>query len=626
LSTDPRPSRRCSSLAVAVLAAAAIASGGIGHAEDYVGKAFRVTGRAEGSGLRVERIQWREADDGDRGQVVGVASSIDAGSRTLQVGPVRVAWTDETRWDDIDLATVRGERVVKITGRSDGAGHLVAKVIEPASTRGWRAGDVQITGTVSESTLLPDGRRLLDIFGVAAELRRPGYNRAESLTRRQDARRPEKPMEVEFLGRPLRITGEYDATWRDRRNHGLDDRRNPNIRDDLAQEFQLELFWRYSENTYVFVEGKARYEDEFRRTRGTGDSVASLERGLMWLFMDGFAGNRVGLQVGRQNVRELREWWWDADLDAARAYFDEGPWHAEAGVAKDVARVSSLDRGIDPERKGMYRGFATLSWMWASRETLELFALRQQDASEAAAAGRIVESADRDPSDANLTWFGVRALGQRALGDLGTMRYWADAAWVRGTDTVTTFASNGAARAPSVRQVRGHAFDAGVSWQTPWPGKVALTAGFATGSGDGDVSDGTDGNFRQTGLHKNKGRFFGVNRFRYYGELTRPELANLNVSTFAIGVPFLEASSAELVYHRYWQSRAATTLRDIRIDAPLDGQHREVGEEWDLVLGFRDLRQVDFFLTAGHFRAGAAYGAFAGKTARLLTAEMVLFF
>jgi hypothetical protein len=35
---------------------------------------------------------------------------------------------------------------------------------------------------------------------------------------------------------------------------------------------------------------------------------------------------------------------------------------------------------------------------------------------------------------------------------------------------------------------------------------------------------------------------------------------------------------------------------------------------------------VDVFVTAGHFRAGTAYGPFAGKTARLLTAEVVLFF
>ena len=168
--------------------------------------------------------------------------------------------------------------------------------------------------------------------------------------------------------------------------------------------------------------------------------------------------------------------------------------------------------------------------------------------------------------------------------------------------------------------------DVGLSWQTPWPGKVAFTAGFARGSGDRDGNDDIDSGFRQTGLQKNKGRFFGVNRFRYYGEVTRPELSNLNVTTLAVGVPFFDASSAELVYHRYWQSVASRTMRDIRIDADLDGRHRDIGEEWNLVLGFRDLRQVDVILTAGIFRAGDAYGAFSGKTARLLAGEVVIFF
>lgn len=596
-------------------------------ADDYVGRSFRVTGPATQQGLRVERIQLREADaEADRGQVVGEVAHLDEQSRTFAIGPVRVSWNDTTDWHELGADALREPRLVKVTGRADGTGRLVARVIEPNTSRGWREGDVQLTGTVTDSSAKDDGTRHLSIFGIPAEMPRPGYNRVESLTRRQDARRPEHPFTVELLGRPLRVTGEYDATLRDRRNYRLDDRTNPNIRDDVVQELQLELFWKYSDNAYVFVEGKAFHEDEFRRTRGTGESSAYLQRGLTWLFLDGFARNRVGLQLGRQNVREFREWWWDADLDAARLYFDEGPVHAEMGVAKDSARLASRDAGILPEKKGLYRGLASVSWMWASRETLEAFALRQQDVSNATPRGTPVDETHQDPSDANLTWFGVRALGQRSLDSHGTIRYWLDAAWVRGSETIVDFSSAGVARTAVDHRVSGSALDVGLSWQTPWPGKVSFTAGFARGSGDRDGNDNIDSGFRQTGLQKNKGRFFGVNRFRYYGEVTRPELANINITTLAAGVPFFEASSAELVYHRYWQGVAATTMRDIRIDADLDGRHRDIGEEWNLVLGFRDLRQVDVILTAGLFRAGNAYGPFAGKTARLLAGEVVIFF
>lgn len=596
-------------------------------ADPYVGRAFRVTGPTTSQGLRVERIQLREPEAGaDRGQVIGNVDRLDAEARTFAIGPVQVSWNEKTDWRDVDAGALRDARLVKVTGRIDGAGRIVARVIEPTTSRGWREGEVQLTGTVTDSVANDDGTRRLNIFGIPAEMPRPGYNRVESLTRRQDARRPEHPFTVSFLGRPLRVTGEYDATLRDRRNYALDDRANPNIRDDVVQELQLELFWKYSDNAYVFVEGKAFHEDEFRRTRGTGKSSAYLQRGLAWLFLDGFAKNRVGLQLGRQNVREFREWWWDADLDAARLYFDDGPVHAELGVAKDAARLASRDAGILPERKGLYRGLASVSWMWASRETLEVFAMRQQDTSSRTVRGARVGEADQDPSDADLTWAGVRALGQRSLDALGTIRYWADAAWVRGRETFVDFSGAGVARTPVAHRVRGGALDVGLSWQTPWPGKVAFTAGFARGSGDRDGNDDIDSGFRQTGLQKNKGRFFGVNRFRYYGEVTRPELSNLNITTLAAGVPFFEASSAELVYHRYWQSVAATTMRDIRIDADLDGRHRDIGDEWNLVLGFRDLRQVDLIFTAGLFRAGNAYGAFAGKTARLLAGEVVIFF
>ncbi len=613
---------------VAALFALPVAvSSPVAHADDYLGKAFRVTGPANGQGLRVERIQLREPeDDVDRGQVVGNVTRLDAGSRRFAIGPVQVEWNDRTEWRDLEQAAFREDLLVKVTGRNDAAGHLVAKSIEPSTSRGWREGDVQLTGVVTQSDPADDGTRRLSIFGIPADMPRPGFNRVESLTRRQDSRRPEKPLTVEFLGRPLRITGEYDATLRERRNYVLDDRRNPNIRDDLVQELQLEFFWRYSDRAYVFVEGKALYEDEFRRTNGTGNTSGYLERGLTWLFVDGFARNRVGLQFGRQNVREFREWWWDADLDAARLYFDEGPLHAEVGVAKDVARLASRDAGILPHRKGLYRGLASVSWMWASRETLDFFVMRQQDLSETPLRGARIDEIHQDTSDANLTWFGLRAIGQRSLDSFGTIRYWADAAWVRGRETFTDFSSADIARAPVAHRVSGSALDAGVSWQTPWPGKVAFTAGFARASGDRDGNDDIDSGFRQTGLHKNKGRFFGVNRFRYYGEVSRPELSNLNVTTFAVGIPFFEASSAELVYHRYWQSVAATTMRDFRIDADLDGRQRDIGEEWNLVLGFRDLRQVDLIFTAGLFRAGSAYGAFAGKTATLFTGEVVVFF
>ena len=46
--------------------------------------------------------------------------------------------------------------------------------------------------------------------------------------------------------------------------------------------------------------------------------VLARERGETWLYMSHLFGSNFSLQVGRQNLREPRSWWWDKDLDALR--------------------------------------------------------------------------------------------------------------------------------------------------------------------------------------------------------------------------------------------------------------------------------------------------------------------
>jgi hypothetical protein len=156
--------------------------------------------------------------------------------------------------------------------------------------------------------------------------------------------------------------------------------------------------------------------------------------------------------------------------------------------------------------------------------------------------------------------------------------------------------------------------------------RPTFTLSYAFGSGDGDPQDEVDRSFRQTGLHENKWRFSGVDRFRYYGELLNPELANLGIATVAVGIPMLKNSSLELVYHRYRQAKAADFLRDARIDDGLTGVSRDIGREIDLVLGFRERRRWELELIAGAFEAGEAFGASSGKRAYGASCELTLNF
>ena len=608
-----------------LLAVSVLFYGGIAAARDfYTGKTFRVTGVWSGEALRAERIQLRDVEsDPKRGQIVAFISAVDVKARTLTVGPLTVAWDDKTQFKGMSPDKLTAGSPIRVSVAMTTNAKLLATSCQPA---GSIAKDtVQITAAVTQASTQSGGIKVLTQLGVPVVVPQAGFNAVDSLTRRQDTRRPDQPYRIPVFGRPLTITGEYDATLRERRNFKLDDSDGQQKRTDLDHEFQVELFYPYSDRMFFFAEAKALYEAELRHTGSEPATDKSVERGQMWVFLDRLGGTGIGLQLGRQNLRETREWWWDTDLDMARMYFDHGPLHAELGLGQELARVSSL-QGIDPAQKRVTRLMAMGSWLWASKQTIEVYALRSQDRSQTEKQGDRLSEADEDPSDGRLTWLGLRTMGDRSLDNYGDLRYWADMAWLRGRDSVLKFDSDNGVSTIDSRQdvkVRGTAFDLGVSWRTSLPWQPAFTLGYAQASGDDSLKDGVDSAFRQTGLHNNKWRFFGVNRFRYYGELLRPELSNLNIVTAAVGLPMLKNSSVELLYHRYRLTRAADSLRDVRIDADLTGKNRAVGQEVDLVFGFREWTHVDLAITLATFKSGSAYGSLAGKRAHLLLFNFV---
>ncbi len=350
----------------------------------------------------------------------------------------------------------------------------------------------------------------------------------------------------------------------------------------------------------------------------------AFERDQSWIYFERILGSSFGVQVGRQNFKETREWWWDDDLDAARVYFDRGPVHAEFAVAQELAGVSSEQTGIDPEQRDVRRWIGMASWLWAPRQKLDVFFLKANDASDTESVGALIDADSEDGSDARLTWYGVRASGRRAFDRLGTIEYWADGGWVSGTDTRVSYDDEATgSRVTAVRRVdvSGSALDLGLAWETKLPLSPTFTLGYARGSGDDTDSDGRDSAFRQTGLHGNKWRYSGVNRFLVYGGALRPELSNLTVATVSAGLPLLRNSSLELSYHRYRQVVASDRLRDSRLNADPNGVDRDLGDGLDLVLGFRESRSIDVALTASAFRAGRAFDAAERETAFLFLVE-----
>ena len=153
----------------------------------------------------------------------------------------------------------------------------------------------------------------------------------------------------------------------------------------------------------------------------------------------------------------------------------------------------------------------------------------------------------------------------------------------------------------------------GLAWILPMAFEPRLFAGYAFGSGDRTLEEGTDHSFRQTGIEANEAGFGGVERFAHYGVLLDPELSNLQVLTVGAGLSLLRSSSLDLVYHYYRLDEPALFLRDARLEATLTGEHRDLGHGVDLVLALEEWERLEFELIGSAFRPGRAFGKDRGR-------------
>ena len=435
---------------------------------------------------------------------------------------------------------------------------------------------------------------------------------------RQGDKRPEDQFRVELFGRPLTIGGEYGLNWQQRNDFELEG----DAEDDLHridQGIDLEFFYKIDSRRFAFASLEASRQDDTKADGRDKRHFSEIERGEMWLFFANLYDMPVSLQIGRQNISDKREWFWDTDLDALRLHFNTASIDAEVAIAEELFPVV-MGEPLDPEDDDIFRLLAQVKWDVSEEHRLSAFFHTQTDHSDSPAEGSLIDSDDEDDFDADLTWFGIRARGKWKLKPLGKFYYWADYARVFGRETAFDFDDDIGGGRSSVDSktsldVDGWAFDIGATLRTRLPRRPTLTIGYAMGSGDSDRNDDTNEDFQQTGLHGNNGKFRGVDRFRYYGELLRPELSNLRILTLATGVRFWKNSSVELLYHHYEQVEAADFLRDARIKADPLGTDTDIGEALELVLGLEEWKHLELELVTAVFRSGKAYGDLKGKHA-----------
>ena len=205
-------------------------------------------------------------------------------------------------------------------------------------------------------------------------------------------------------------------------------------------------------------------------------------------------------------------------------------------------------------------------------------------------SGYFVKRNDVTPKDEDPIWFGLSSRGRITR----RLQYWTELSRMmghRGTNLL-----------------RGYAIDVGGSYRLPrLPLNSTLSLGYGYGSGDKNLSDGVDGNFRQTNLQDNSYRHNGLKRYRYYGVLLEPELRNLKVQTVDYGIRPSREWSFNFAYHSYRQVVASKKIGDTELTVRPRGRDPRLGKEFDVVVGIRKIRNIDLTLLMGVFFPGPAF-------------------
>jgi alginate production protein len=413
---------------------------------------------------------------------------------------------------------------------------------------------------------------------VCAEENRDGGRPPSVGTLREKAFDPGAPPRTTIRLTPfLSFGGRLRLDFERQQNFDLDEAR-PDDLSTLEQSLSLAVSFHPNRHfqTYINVGFSKTFpleDDGPEEERPT-----ALELELAYVSLKAPA-DAVEFQIGRQRFRDEREWLYDEKLDAARLLFRVSNIAFDLSVSREGVVPRDLLNEEPEERVNNYLLYGTYAF---GRKT------------RIAAYGLVRD--DRSSARQRPIFLGLHSSGE-LVDDLD---HWLELAHVRGRD--------------GSRKIRGYGLDLGVTYAFPFPWRPSATVGYAFGTGDPDTTDAVDRRFRQTGLEDNAARFNGVTRFKYYGELLDPELSNLSIVTAGIGVRPTRRSSIDAVYHRYAQDEPARRIRGAEIERRPTGRSRELGEEIDLIVGYREIRNVDMELTLGYFLPGGAFPAGADES------------
>ncbi len=367
------------------------------------------------------------------------------------------------------------------------------------------------------------------------------------------------------LGGDWFIGGRLEAEYLGEANYNLNDRKPDDLERLTLLHPSLAISWwpagpwsaylnlEYQKHHFLVDEGESEKNDA--------------ELLVDKLHVD-YQGESLHMRLGRQRVKDPREWMIDDTLDGLRVllrrpdYQFQGALLRERGFTKDLLNDNDEKKGSDN--------------LWLRLEAPATAEFRH--------AVFLMLQRDRE-RDEQAAWLGIDMQG--AWEDLD---YWFQGAVVHGDHRGKT--------------LKGYGFDVGGVYRLRKRPRVYAIAGFAFGSGNrNDVDLG----FRQTDLQDNTAKLGGVVRMAYYGELFDPELGNLAIATLGIGMRPVRKASLNLVWHHYRQHHPLDELRESDLDTEPNGESRNIGSEIDLVFGYRVRGRFKLEAVLGRFLPGSAF-------------------
>lgn len=532
------------------------------------GRRVQVEGRVRADGtIEARRIRLRDPES--IGRLEGTVTSISTDLRIIRVGGFDVS-TDTN--PSVEANVVSGTlldltvgSVVEVTGRWSGRVIVAERLRLSAGSSSTDPPQTTIESEIERVGGLTTGFVVLGRRVHLAEQGRVIDERSRDdpldLSGRRLRREEDDPGGAPLrLGDYLVAGGRIGGDVESERNYSDTDRRD---RATASAEVLASL----ALGRHVELYGTARFGREYdlrdrwdlEGLEGSGRLVEAA------VSLDRIAGSPVGVRIGRQRFKDVREWFMDSNLDAATVSVTLRSWRAEMAVAEALFAGPRAERS----RREQRHAIASMTWRLGSRATASAIAVARDD-----------RNRDEKP-----LWIGMALTGRPTSG----LRFWANGAVRRGHAGET--------------ELRGWGMDGAVSYRLPWARAASINAGYAAASGDGSRSDDVDTTFRQTDLEGNGARFQGLKSFAYYGEVFDPELSNLNVLTAGIGIEPFDGASIDVVYHHYRQ-REAGRLPSNALDATGTGTATDLGQEVDVVIALQRFRPLDISVVAGMFWPG----------------------